>query len=184
MDLSLITVFTIGHSTHPIEAFVDLLRRYGITALADIRSVPRSRFNPQYNREPLEQALAAKGISYVFLGEELGGRPANPALYVDGKVQYQWVAKTEAFQFGIARLVHGAAEFTVAMMCAEKDPAGCHRARLVAPALAREGVAVRHILGDGSIEEHAVVMERIGAGPEQEDLFGSGERGQSSMSDP
>ena len=158
------TVFTIGHSTHALPAFLDLLRRHGVTALADIRSVPRSRFNPQYNRESLEQALAGHGISYVFLGGELGGRPENPALYLDGQAQYQWVAKTEAFKFGIARLVHGAEEFTIAMMCAEKDPAECHRARLVAPALAREGVLVRHILADGSIEEHEVVMERIGGG--------------------
>jgi uncharacterized protein (DUF488 family) len=156
------TVFTIGHSTHPIEAFVELLRRHGVTALADIRSVPRSRFNPQFNREALAQSLEAHGITYVFLGQELGGRPEDPALYLDGKVQYAWVAKTEAFQFGIARVVHGAEEFTLALMCAEKDPAGCHRARLVAPALAREGVVVRHILADGTIESHEELVLRMG----------------------
>ena len=82
------TVFTIGHSTHPVEYFVDLLRRHGVTALADVRSAPYSRFNPQFNREALEQALDANDIKYVFLGRELGARPADPVLYKDGEVQY------------------------------------------------------------------------------------------------
>ncbi|MBI1733282.1 MAG: DUF488 domain-containing protein, partial [Gammaproteobacteria bacterium] len=118
--------------------------------------------NTQFNRESLERLLEAHAITYVFLGEELGGRPENSALYLDGKVQYEWVALTEAFQFGIARVVHGAEEFTLALMCAEKDPAGCHRARLVAPALVREGVVVRHILADGTIESHEEVVQRMG----------------------
>jgi uncharacterized protein (DUF488 family) len=70
------TVFTIGHSTHPLSGILDLLRRHGVTALANVRSAPYSRFNPQFNREALEQALDAIGIKYVFLGRELGARPA------------------------------------------------------------------------------------------------------------
>ena len=169
------TVFTIGHSTHLINVFVDLLRRHGVTALADVRSAPYSRFNPQYNREALERALETHGINYVYLGQELGGRPEHPALYLNGQVQYEWVAKTEAFQFGIARLVHGAEEFTIAMMCAEQEPAACHRARLVAPALVRAGIVVQHILADGVIESHEAVMQRLAESVEipQQDLFGS-----------
>ncbi|OGT83057.1 MAG: hypothetical protein A3H91_00055 [Gammaproteobacteria bacterium RIFCSPLOWO2_02_FULL_61_13] len=170
------TIFTIGHSTHPIEAFVDLLRRHGVTALADVRSAPYSRFNPQFNREALEQALDANGIKYVFLGRELGARPADPALYKDGEVQYDRIAQSELFAAGIERVVRGAGEFTIALMCAEKEPGECHRTILISPALALRGLMVRHILADGSLEDHEAVMKRLGRTEEfpQRDLFGSG----------
>lgn len=148
------TIFTIGHSTHPINVFVNLLRRHGVTALADVRSAPYSRRNPQFNREALEAALAAQGIRYVFLGRELGARPADPALYVDGIAQYDRIAQTPLFDAGIARVLRGMQDHTIALMCAEKDPADCHRTHLVAPALVKRGVEVRHILADGMIVPH------------------------------
>lgn len=143
-----LNIFTIGHSTHPIERFIALLRQHGVTALADVRSAPYSRRNPQYNREALEAALAGHGIRYVFLGRELGGR-------IEGRHK---AGPTEEMEFDadIERLVRGANEFTVAMMCAEKDPADCHRTHLVAPALVQRCVTVRHILADGTIVPHDV----------------------------
>lgn len=147
-------LFTIGHSTHPIDVFVGLLQRHGVTALADVRSAPYSRRNPWFNREALETALAGHGIRYVFLGRELGARPADPALYADGVAQYDRIAQTALFAAGIERLVRGAGEFTIAMMCAEKDPADCHRTHLVAPALVARGVTIRHILADGTTAAH------------------------------
>ncbi len=176
MSQSSKTIFTIGHSTHPVDAFVDLLRRHGVTALADVRSAPYSRFNPQFNREALEQALDANGIKYVFLGRELGARPVDPGLYKDGEVQYDRIARSELFQAGIERVVRGAGEYVIAVMCAEKEPGECHRGLLVAPALVGRGLEVRHILADGTIEAHEAVMKRLGDIKEipQGDLFGSG----------
>ena len=98
-------VFTVGHSNHPLEGFVALLLQHGVTALADVRSVPHSRRHPQFNREALAAALETRGIDYVFLGRELGGRPRDPALYEHGRVSYERVLRTEQFRAGIGRVL-------------------------------------------------------------------------------
>ena len=155
------TVLTIGHSTHAPGSFVALLRQHDVTAVADVRSTPYSRFNPQFNREPLAEALEAEGIRYVYLGYELGGRPDDPACYEDGRVRYDRVAATESFRDGLARLVHGANTYRIALMCAEKEPLDCHRTLLVAPVLDERGVEVAHIHADGRLETHTEAMDRL-----------------------
>src|SRR6266436_9104737 len=101
------SVFTVGHSTHSLDVFVAMLQRHGVTALADVRSTPFSRFNPQFNKESLEAALKASGIKYVFLGRELGARSDDRTCYERGRVQYARLARTEAFRQGIERVVRG-----------------------------------------------------------------------------
>lgn len=166
-------VFTIGHSTHSFEVFLALLRQHGIEALADVRSSPFSRFNPQFNREPLEQCLKASGIRYVFLGKELGARSDDRSCYDQGRVQYSLLARTACFRSGIDRLLQGAAKYRVAIMCAEKEPLECHRTLLVGKALAARGQTVLHIHADGHIETHDAAMERLlrMAGVPNEDMF-------------
>jgi uncharacterized protein (DUF488 family) len=155
-------IYTIGHSNHPIERFLGLLQPHGITAVADVRSTPYSRFNPQFRREKLQAALAAVGIQYVFLGQELGARSQDPACYdSDGRVSYAKLATTELFRKGIARLRTGMADHRISLMCAEREPLDCHRTILVARELVREGLAVTHILGDGSLESHEHVLQRL-----------------------
>ena len=158
------TVLTIGHSTHSLAAFVALLRRYDVTAVADVRSTPYSRFNPQFNREPFAEALAAEAIRYVYLGDTLGGRSDDPACYEDGRIRYARIAASEPFRRGLDRVVRGAARHRIALMCAEKEPLDCHRTLLVAPALEEQGVAVTHIRVDhaGSrLEPHRAAMDRL-----------------------
>jgi hypothetical protein len=82
-------LFTIGHSTHSWEKFLELLRQHRIETVADVRSSPYSQFNPHFNREPLQLALRQQGISYVFLGEELGARRSEPECYVNGRVAHK-----------------------------------------------------------------------------------------------
>jgi uncharacterized protein (DUF488 family) len=166
-------VFTVGHSTHGWEAFVSLLRQHGVEAVADVRSSPFSRFNPQYNRDVLEAALKATGIRYVFLGRELGARSEDPSCYVDGQVQYGRLAQTALFQGGLERVLRGAAKYRVALMCAEKEPLECHRTLLVAKELAARGVEVQHIHADGRLESHEEAMDRLVtlAGLPKDDLF-------------
>jgi uncharacterized protein (DUF488 family) len=89
-----IEVLTIGHSTHPIETFLGLLHQHGVTAVADVRSAPYSRFNPQFNKDALEHDLKEHGIRYVFLGRELGARSDDPSCYDKGRVQYGRLART------------------------------------------------------------------------------------------
>lgn len=154
-------VLTIGHSNHTLEVFLALLRQHGVTALADVRSAPYSRFAPQFNKDDLERSLKTNGITYVYLGRELGARSDDPACYEDGRVQYQRLAQTDAFHSGIERVLRGASKFRFALMCAEKDPLNCHRCILVARALDGLGVDVQHILPDGRLESHGDAMLRL-----------------------
>lgn len=173
MSNSANSVYTIGHSTHTAEAFLALLRKHGVEALADVRSSPFSRFNPQFNREALEQFLKANGILYVFLGKELGARSDDRSCYDHGRVQYSRLAQTALFQSGIGRVLQGAAKYRVALMCAEKEPLECHRTLLVAKALAVRGQRVLHIHADGHLEAHEAAMERLlkMTGVPDEDMF-------------
>jgi uncharacterized protein (DUF488 family) len=154
-------IFTVGHSTHPIDHFLSLLTNNGVTAVADVRSSPFSRYNPHFNRDELKKALASSGVSYVFLGAELGARSDDPDCYVNGKVQYHRLAESRSFQFGVARVLQGSKDHRIALMCAEKEPLDCHRTILVARELVERGADVRHILADGSVEAHAQSMVRL-----------------------
>src|SRR4051812_24196689 len=168
-------LFTVGHSNHPVERFIGLLQPHGITALADVRSTPYSRFNPQFRREKLQAALAEVGIQYVFLGEELGARSQDPACYdATGRVSYAKLAQTPLFQRGIERVKNGAVEYRVSIMCAEREPLECHRTILVARELVRQNIAVTHILADGSLESHEHALQRlvVSLGLSRADLFG------------
>ena len=157
-------IHTVGHSNHPIERFLALLQPHGITVVADVRSTPYSRFNPQFRREKLQAALAEVGIQYLFLGEELGARSQDPACYdAEGRVSYARLAGTPLFRRGISRLKAAMAEHRISLMCAEREPLDCHRTILVARELVRDGVPVTHILGDGSLESHEHAMERLAA---------------------
>ena len=167
------TVLTIGHSTHPFERFLALLDAHGVTAVADVRSAPYSRFQPQFNREPVQQALKEHGIAYVFLGRELGARSEDRACYEDGRVQYRKLAGTDLFQSGLERVVQGAHSHRLALLCAEKEPLDCHRTFLVGRELEARGVSVAHIHADGRLETHAEVLTRLLAvlGIPDADLF-------------
>ena len=155
------TVLTIGHSNHALEVFVALLRRHDVAVVADVRSAPYSRFNPHFNRKALDAALSERGIAYLFLGRALGGRPEDRACYDEGRVRYDRVARTPLFREGLGRVVEEAARERVALMCAEKEPLACHRTILVGRHLAAEGIAVAHILADGTLEPHDATMDRL-----------------------
>ena len=154
-------ILTIGHSNHSLERFVALLAEHRVTAVADVRSAPYSRFRPHFNRDALAAALKTHGIDYAFLGRELGGRPDDPTCYNGGRVDYERMARTGSFRDGVDRVIDGAARHRMALMCAEKEPLDCHRTLLVARVLDDAGVAVAHILADGHLEPHAETMDRL-----------------------
>jgi uncharacterized protein (DUF488 family) len=166
-------IYTLGHSNHPAERLIELLRQHDIGAVADVRSMPFSRFNPQFNRERLAAALRGAAIHYVFLGEELGARTRDPSLLEDGRVSYAKLARSEPFRRGLERVMSGMREHRIALMCAERDPLQCHRTLLISPELERAGVPVTHILPDGSLETHAQVMSRVSSDPQAAFPFGS-----------
>ena len=153
-------IYTVGHSNHPLETFLDLLRRHEIEVLIDTRSLPFSRYSPQFNRNTLKAAVQNAGIKYGFYGRELGGRPENPDFYdAVGHVDYAQVAGSELFQSGLARLVTGAAKYRTALLCSEENPSVCHRRLLIARVLFDRKIRVLHIRGDGSSETESILRE-------------------------
>ncbi len=155
-------LFSIGHSNHPIERFIELLRNAGVTAVADVRSQPYSQRYPHYNRSELEKALRDADIAYAFLGDQLGGRPRWPEAYDEqGRLDYERVRNRALFQQGLQRLCHALEDYRVAMLCAEEDPLCCHRGLLITPALAERGILPSHIRGDGRIDTAQQFEERL-----------------------
>jgi hypothetical protein len=153
---------TIGHSQHEMAYFLELLCRAGVTAVADVRTSPYSGRHPQYNREELQACLKKEGLAYVFMGEQLGGRPGRPSLYDDeGRVDYERVRATEFFQEGLARLERAREKYTVALLCSEEDPLSCHRGLMIAPALLARGLDTLHLRGDGAAETMAQMEQRL-----------------------
>lgn len=149
-------LFTIGHSRHPIAAFLSLLERHAIELLVDVRSMPYSRFSPQFARAALERAVADAGRAYRFLGKELGGRPDDASFYdADGHMRYGLRARSPEFLAGIRALEAELAGRRVAILCSEENPEHCHRRLLVARVLGAHGVAIDHIRGDGRLEPEA-----------------------------
>ena len=156
-------VHTIGHSAHTIEVFSDLLAKHAIQVLVDVRSAPYSRYAPQFDRELLQRSLNQASVKYLFLGRELGGRPNNQDYYDgDGHVLYSRITADPGFVAGIERLERGMAEFRVALLCGEEDPAHCHRRLLVARVLIDRGHQVLHIRGDGRIMADEEVTNESG----------------------
>jgi uncharacterized protein (DUF488 family) len=155
------TVYTVGHSTQPLESFLSLLKLHCITAVADVRSSPYSRHVPQYSREDLKQSLKENGFAYVFLGDELGARSKDDRCYINDVVSYDRLSKTPIFQQGVQRVIDGSGKFSIALMCSERDPTECHRTLLVSKSLVERGMSVSHILGNGDLETHESTMLRV-----------------------
>jgi len=161
MPVEMVDVFTIGHSTHSWDRFVALLRGAGITAIADVRSSPFSRHHPHFNIAELRAELPLDGITYVFLGKELGGRPREPRYFSEGVADYEKMARAPEFSKGLDRVIEGARKYRIALMCSEHNPLDCHRCLLVGRALAGRGVSVNHILEDGRTVSHPKIEEKL-----------------------
>jgi len=154
--------FTIGHSILEFGPFVKLLKDCGVDRLADVRSLPQSARLAHFSQPAFEKLLGYEQISYLFLGEELGGRPDDADAYrADGLVNYQARRKSYAFQRGVERLLKEMEGRLVAMMCAEEDPLECHRFLMVCPELVKLGVHPLHIRKGGQIESQEAAENRL-----------------------
>ena len=154
-------LLTIGHSNVAADHFVALLKDSGVTAVADVRSVPFSRWCPWFSGKALAQRLAGETIAYIALGDALGGRPSDPRLYRDGVADYEAMAARAEFAAGLERVVNEMAHHRVCLLCAEREPLDCHRCLLVGRALAARGLALGHIRPHGAIEPHAATEQRL-----------------------
>lgn len=145
--------YTIGHSNHNIDVFINILKKHNINCIVDVRSAPYSEYAPQFNRKTLKQELINHNIFYIYMGDQLGGRyAATDLLFPNGTVNYSKVRQTKPFQEGIKRLIKGIKDgYKMSLMCTEKDPIDCHRSVLISHELIKKGVPINHILYDGKI---------------------------------
>ncbi len=171
-DPQKLRVLTIGHSNHTVEHFLALLRAHGVQVVVDVRSQPYSKFAKQFDHESLKSLLQNAGIRHLYLGKELGGRPGGDEFYdQDGHVLYGRVAATSMFQDAVARLERGLREYKVALLCAEENPAACHRRLLVGRVLLEHGVEVEHVRGDGRIQTEQEFAAETNSDRDQMTLF-------------
>lgn len=154
-DLQYFNVFTIGHGNRKFDNFLQLLKKYNITVLVDVRTFPYSRYNPHFRQKQLTADLLNAGVQYVFLGNELGGRPISPELYLGGKLNHKAVKETQLFKEGIQKVIILAKQnIKVTLMCSESNPNDCHRKHLIADELIKENLEVWHIMKTGDLEKH------------------------------
>lgn len=169
--LSRPVVWTVGHSNHGLETFVELVEGARIDFLVDVRSYPYSRIAPHFNREELQPAIELRHVRYLFLGSALGGRPQRQDQYdASGHALYGEMAAEPAFQAAVERLLAGASDHRLAIMCSCGQPDECHRRLLIGKVLCERGADLHHILPHGRIEvEHTVPLPRS---DDQVALFG------------
>lgn len=156
-------LLTVGYGGRSVEELIEILTANDVEFLIDVRSSPFSRYRQEFARRPLATSLASRGLKYVFMGAELGGRPDDPDCYdPEGHVDYERCRERQLFQDAIDRLASGVrAGHHLALLCSESKPEDCHRAKLIAETLVLRDVEVEHIDDDGSVVSHATVMSRI-----------------------
>lgn len=156
-------LFTIGHSNHSLDHFLELLLSYQISAVVDVRSSPYSKYSPHFNKDLLESALRGADIDYVFLGRELGAHRSEDDCYIDGQAKYGRIAQLQTFRHGLKRVLQGVEHYRVALMCSESDPISCHRTILVCRELKKmcPDLKITNILGDGTEEQQEMSEKRL-----------------------
>jgi len=161
--MSSATIYTIGHSTHPIDYFIELLETYSVTAVIDVRSIAASSYNPQYNQAPLSNSLKQKGIDYQHFADEFGARHTDPDLLdEEGKVDFEKVRKSWNFKNGVEKLSLSIEKgVSIALMCSESEPFDCHRFSMISIALQNTGFDVKHILKDKSLKSNADLEKQL-----------------------
>jgi uncharacterized protein (DUF488 family) len=157
---SRLAIWTVGHSNHELDHFAQLVLSEHIEFLVDVRSFPYSRFAPHFNRDEIEATMDRRGVGYLFLGGELGGRPTREEHYdSEGHALYGPMSEGGAFAIAVQRLIAGAQRHRIALLCSEGDPRHCHRRLLVGKVLTDQGVELRHILPDGTVRpEYSVAL--------------------------
>lgn len=154
-------IYTIGYGARSIDDFMAALLANEIAYVIDVRSRPYSRYKPEFSRNELETNLETHGIRYVYMGDTLGGLPADRSLYTDDKVDYGKLADSADYRAGIARLMKASSQgLRVTVLCSEGRPEQCHRSHLIGVTLDKAGIGVAHIDEHDQILSQAEVMLR------------------------
>lgn len=155
------TLYTIGHSTHEIDKFLELVKSAGVNCIVDVRSIPHSAHAPQFNIEVLPLYLKRIGVIYLSFAEEFGARRLD-CLDADGKVDFEKAVQTEKFLSGVKRIEAGLEKgYNIALMCSEADPLACHRFSMISRYFDDHGFNVKHILKDGSVRDHKDLLQEM-----------------------
>ena len=164
-------IYTIGYGARTIEEFLEVLKAYRIAVLIDVRSAPYSRYKPEFSRDELEKRLRLGEIRYVYMGDQLGGQPADRDCYVDDKVDYDRVKEKAFYRTGIGRIQKAfEQQLRVVLMCGEGKPEACHRSKLIGATLEDLGIPVSHIDEDDQPRTQDEIVYQLTDG--QLSLFG------------
>lgn len=168
------SIYSIGHGNKSIEDFIAELKEHHVAYLLDIRSKPYSKWNPQYNQKALELELEKNNITYVFVGDSLGGLPEDRSCYdSNGKVVYDLIKDKDFFKKGLERIITANEKhIRLAMMCSESKPEECHRSKLIGQELLKEKISVKHIISKGLVKPQETVMNELTKGKGTINLFG------------
>lgn len=168
-------LYTIGHGARRLEDFLSLLIYFQVKYLIDVRSQPYSKFNPHFNQNELKFFLEKHGIVYVFMGEDIGGRPKDISCYdKEGRVDYEIVKTKDFFINGIQRLKTAYYKnINAAIMCSESKPCECHRSKLIGRVLSVDNIILQHIDENGKTKDQATVINELNKGLSSIDLFGN-----------
>jgi uncharacterized protein (DUF488 family) len=155
-------IYTIGYGNRTIEEFILLLQQYQIQYIADVRSAAYSKYNEDFSKSRLSEHLKAHSIGYLFMGDQLGGKPKDVAYYTEGKADYDKLKQADFYQEGIARLQVALAKgYRVALMCSELKPEMCHRSKLIGQTLEQNNIVVEHIDETGLLRSQQEVIDRL-----------------------
>lgn len=167
-------IYSIGHGNKKFEDFLSELRSFNVLYLIDIRTSPYSKYNPQFNREILKNSLEAVNVTYVYMGDELGGLPSDRTCYIDNKVSYDLIKKKDFFKSGLRRLVKAyEKDINIAIMCSETKPEECHRSKLIGQELSKKNISIQHIIDEFKTKDQWTVMNELTKGNGVLDLFGN-----------
>lgn len=156
-------IFTIGHSNYTVERLIDMLSYHHIDCVVDIRGIPYSKYNIQYNKDTIKETLVKSGFIYIYMAKELAANRENKISYYDeGYADFERVVLEEEFNKGIERLREGCKKgYKIALMGAMQDPLRCHRSILVGRALRDRGFKVKHILDDYSLASQEDIEQSL-----------------------
>jgi uncharacterized protein (DUF488 family) len=155
-------LYTIGYVAFiNIESFIRTLKINNIEVIADVRSIPKSSYRPEFSKDYLQKRLKDNNIKYVFLGDNCGARIDDPTCYVNGQVSYDKIKETTVFKHGLERILNGLNKYTISLLCAEKDPIFCHRDILVCRHLKPYGINIQHIISEKIVELNLWTENRL-----------------------
>ncbi|MDD2191183.1 MAG: DUF488 domain-containing protein [Bacteroidales bacterium] len=168
------TLYSIGHGNKSIEEFKKELFSFGIDYIVDVRSMPYSKWNPDFNRLNMEKIFKK---SYTYMGDVLGGLPEDKTFHdSEGKFLYGVMAEKDSFKKGLQRLIiANEKQIKIAIMCSESNPSDCHRSKLIGEELLKIGISIKHIIGQYKVKSQEKVRLEVTKGRNPEDLFGGKE---------